>query len=275
MSSNTRLDISIARTIHINWETELEAVALGLQEPIDIQSHETCELGRWIHGNGMRLYRDLDAIHLLIDAHRRFHEAAQRIVLLRRQKRDGEIAVDLERVRTLSREIIFRLTEIELDTLGQQQQPSLSANPLRNFVQTLLNGPYHALPEDRNILNVSQARLVHLRWARNLKKAFRNFGRSVDLESSDRCAMGVWLKTTGLTHHHNLTEIGLLDDAHQSFHFMAERAIRAFHGKWEQHADQSYSEALDLSRKVIYLLSVIEFKLLDSKVIARESTLID
>ncbi|MBF0124640.1 MAG: CZB domain-containing protein [Magnetococcales bacterium] len=273
MLRNTRLDIGIARHIHLNWEFELEAVALGMRAPTEIQSHEECELGRWIHTDGLRSYRDLDAIYLLIESHRRFHNAARRIVSLHQQERSADVAAELEVVRTLSREIIFRLTEIELDTLGQQQLPD--AHPVRHFIQSLLNGPYHALPEDRNILNVSHARLVHLSWARNLKKAFRNFGRQVEMESADKCAMGVWLHTTGLTRHSQLPEIGLLDSAHQSFHFMAERAIRAFHGKREQYADQSYGEALDLSRKIIYLLSVIEFKLLDSQSVTRESTILE
>ncbi|MBF0284432.1 MAG: CZB domain-containing protein [Magnetococcales bacterium] len=276
MASQAGLDIGIARIVHLNWELQLERMVSGGHDPVALEDHETCELGRWIHSTGVRAHGDLDELPQLIEAHRRFHQAAQYIVLTKGiPLLDAKVGQALEIVRSLSREILFLLTAIELRVLENEHQRQSLAHPLRRLIQAIFEGPFHALPGDDDILNVSQARLIHLRWAQDLTKAFRHRGRDVTLESAEKCAMGVWLRATGLTRHGQIEEVAQLDALHQAFHDKAEQTLRALRGKRDELAERHFGETRELSRKVIYLLSVIEFKLLESSAIQRSSSFLD
>lgn len=49
-----KLDINIARMMHLNWETGLEALIEEKRPLKGLASHEDCELGLWLHGAGMQ-----------------------------------------------------------------------------------------------------------------------------------------------------------------------------------------------------------------------------
>jgi hypothetical protein len=181
----------------------------------------------------------------------------------------------LEIVRLLSRDIIFYLTEMELEALERRQQKPTSIRPTRSLFQRLFTGPFHALPEDHGTLKVSQARLIHLRWERGLMDAFRLRGKDTTLESAEVCALGVWIHATGLQNYHNLPEIIQLDETHKAFHTQADTVLRALRSKQHKRAEASYKQTRELSRKVVYLLSAIEYKLLDSNKIQSTDSFLD
>ncbi|MBF0444659.1 MAG: CZB domain-containing protein [Magnetococcales bacterium] len=270
MVSNPKLDLGLARIAHLNWEFEMESISRGVSKSSGVQSYQDCELGRWLHGQGIKTYSKVEGTHPLVGAHRDFHEAAKRLVQVCQCEGDSSnIDKELQIVRRLSRDIIFHLTEMELDSLEYRQEKSIPKRPTRSLFQRIFSGPFSALPKDHGTLEVSQARLIHLRWSRNLTNAFRHWGKDTNLESADMCALGVWIHATGLQQYRNLPEITQLDEAHKAFHDHASTTLRALRHKQLKRAEENYGKTLDFSRKVIYLLSVIEFKLLDSDNIQR------
>lgn len=106
--------------------------------------------------------------------------------------------------------------------------------------------------------------------------AFRHRGRDTILESAEVCALGVWIHATGLQKHRKLPEMAQLDIIHKEFHSQANTVLRALRQKQNKRAESSYQKSRDLSRRVVYLLSAIEFKLLDSdNVQSTDSFLLD
>jgi hypothetical protein len=72
-----------AITAHVNWKLRIHALLSGkLSEKLDpgaIARDDTCELGKWIHGEG-RTQMPKDAHSDLMTSHASFHKEAARIV---------------------------------------------------------------------------------------------------------------------------------------------------------------------------------------------------
>ncbi|MBF0192948.1 MAG: CZB domain-containing protein [Magnetococcales bacterium] len=275
MSSNPKLDLGLARIAHLNWEYEMESATKGSSISLEAQSHEDCELGRWLNGPAQRNYGALESIQPLLVAHKAFHQAASRLAIACNDGGEKNISQELETVRRLSRDIIFHLTEMELEALEKSHITTSNARQPRSLFQRLFAGPYHALPEDKGTLKVSQARLIHLRWERNLMEAFRHRGKDITLESSEICALGVWINATGVKRYSDLPEIAKLDETHKAFHTHAKNVISALRNKQDKRAEASYKQTREFSRRVIYLLSAIEYKLLDSDNVQSTDSFLD
>ncbi len=273
MAANPKLDLGLARIVHLEWEFEMESARPGSMISHAAQSHENCELGRWLHGVGTRVYGDFEAIQELLAAHKDFHDAATRLASA--CKDGSDIASELQTVRRLSREVIFLLTEMELEALERDQRTPITTPKVRSLFQRLFVGPFHGTPDDRVTLEVSQARLIHLRWEKSLMEAFKHRGRDTILESAEVCALGVWIHSTGLQQFANLPEISMLDSVHKEFHTQANTVLRALRKKQNKRADSSYELTRALSRQVVYLLSVIEYKLLDSEHVRKTDSFMD
>lgn len=271
----TRLDIGIARNVHLNWETEIEAVVRGGKKDISLQSHEDCELGLWLHATGIRKYGHYDATRQLVNVHRRFHKAADQILSSLKQSNWDGAETNLQEVRDMSQEIVFLLTEIELSSLERQHRHQLASHPIQSLFLRLFGGPFNAIPADSKVLEVSHARLVHLLWTRGLSSAFGTRGRNSRLEPAETCALGVWIHSVGLLRHPEIVEMVVLDNVHKFFHAKAEATVLALSKKNDARADKSYAEMLKFSREAIYLLSMIEFKLLSAETIVRTENILD
>ncbi|MBF0448016.1 MAG: CZB domain-containing protein [Magnetococcales bacterium] len=276
MASKPKLDLGLARTAHINWEYEMEAASRGGTITTASQSDDECALGRWLDGPGMDDYGGLEAIHPLKIAHEKFHLAARRMALIHENGGSRlRVAQELQTVREFSQEVIFHLTEIELESLEINHQMPPTRRPARAHFQRLFAGPFRALPEDHGILKISQARLIHLRWVKNLMTAFRHWGKGVSLESAELCSLGVWIHATGLSRFSGFSEMVQLDSAHKAFHEQAEKVLRALRNKQHRRAEDHYKHTLDLSREIVYLLSVIEYKINDSDAIQTTESFLD
>ncbi|CAK0740756.1 CZB domain-containing protein [Gammaproteobacteria bacterium] len=274
MDTKTRLDIGTARIVHLNWTLALESMVSNPHNITEIQSHMDCELGRWIYTKGLRDYGDFDAIRLLMRTHQHFHEVAHEMMEAR-LKGEEHLTEKLQDIRILSRDIVYFLTELELDILERKHQQKILAHPFQSLINRLFNGPYHALPDDHGPLNVSYARLVHLNWTRGLTKSFRGWGQDAHLESAEDCALGDWLHTTAESLSNKHVEISQLKAVHKKFHVQAEETILFLSRRRENLAQASYTKTLELSRVIIYLLSMIELILLDSGMVIREDSVFE
>jgi hypothetical protein len=264
----TRLDIDIARMAHLNWEQNLEAMVKKGDSAIKLDSHKDCDLGIWLHSTGLKRYKDKGAIRQLIGVHETFHTIADRVSTDMKKADPLSLRMDMKRIRAMSREIIFLLTAIELSSLEMQRRSDRLTHPIKNLLQRLFEGPAYTITDDSQVLEVGHARLVHMQWSRNLLTAFHDWGRNSSLESAEKCSLGAWIKAIGLQRHDKVPEIKELDEMHQAFHSKAEETIRALRKKEMKKADRCYEKMLDYSTEVIYLLSVLELRLIDSGDIA-------
>ncbi|CAK0765600.1 Chemoreceptor zinc-binding domain-containing protein conserved in MTBa [uncultured Gammaproteobacteria bacterium] len=111
------------------------------------------------------------------------------------------------------------------------------------------------------MLDITHARLVHLKWASQLSRLFRNFGKDVALQTHEECAVGVWISRVGLHKYAHIEEIGQLNDCHAKFHEAASRTISCLQQKQFHQAQEAYGIVNTLSRDIVYLLTVIEYHL--------------
>ncbi|MBF0400961.1 MAG: CZB domain-containing protein [Magnetococcales bacterium] len=278
------LDIAVARLAHLDLEMRLESMikARDAIDPISLSlpAAELCELGVWLTQNLEQGVGQHDSRYQLVAVHERFHRKAERLMA---SLADSHTAFssqrwdnDLEEIRRLSREIIFLLTSIELEYLNEQHRSDWLAHPLQGLLSRLFNDhrPHIVLSGEEDILDVSHARLVHLRWLESMFKAFRNRGRHLLLDSGESCALGLWIQQVGLPRHGDLEAMTALDLAHQRFHTQADATIRHLQKRRDLQAEESYGEVQVVSREILYLLSFIESKLLDSSSIRRTRSLV-
>ncbi|MBF0152526.1 MAG: CZB domain-containing protein [Magnetococcales bacterium] len=271
----TRLDLAIARNVHLNWELKLENLDQTGQGDIALQSHEDCELGLWLHTIGMEKYGSDNTIHELIRTHKRFHKSAEAVVANLTSPQGGA-KLAMADVRTMSREIILLLTHMELNALEKSRSvPAATHHPLRNLLRRLFDGPQFATPDDHKVLEISHARLQHLRWTLAMPEAFRHWGDDAVLEPAETCALGVWIHAVGMRRHRDVPAIALLDQMHKSFHDKATATMLALRKRNGPMADHAYRDMLDLSRETIYLLAMLEFQLLDTDSIAKTRSILD
>lgn len=276
---STLLDVNIARISHLRWELELESVALGADKPLHMPKHQDCELGIWLHSRGQRQIENRTLLEGLLTWHRQFHQAAEHIMLHAPSTQSApfpKAKMDelLDQLRSSSRQIVTLLTQAELEYYGDELKAPSTSQPLAKFVARLFQGPHTAASETTGILEVGHARLVHLQWANNLPDTFRNRGRHVTLEPAELCALGVWIHGTGLKRFGQINELVLCDQAHTAFHTRAAETLRNLQKHRDGHADRAYADVLDLSKEIIYLLSVIEYRLLGDASIHRFASLI-
>lgn len=279
MAESTRLNLGTARLVHLSWALGLESMVANPKSAIDIDSYQDCELGRWIQTTALQTLGDFDATHLLIRTHQHFHESAaalsSQIVRSREESRSVDKALfaqEMDDVHALSRDIVYNLTELELGILERRHKQRLLTHPIESLFQRIFVGPYTARSDDQGPLNVSHARLIHLNWANTLSQAFRGWGRDARLESEEDCALGDWLRTAGVLLGAKHVVIGRLKAAHVEYHLHVAETICALQSRREKAAQRGYTKTLELSREIVYLLSVLEFRLLESGGVVREES---
>ncbi len=276
------LDVNAARLAHLRWETALEALVNGSRTDTPLQGHEDCDLGTWIYGTGLSRYGKLGAVWQLKTAHKRFHHVAEEILAALaagEQKR----AVDLlDAVRRLSGEILFLLTSLELDVI----EAAINATRAKDIPSRLLRALFpRPTPIDiisiqslgeagsgRHSLNVTGARLAHLKWIRDLQWAFRGHGKTMCAQPSDECSLGIWIHGTAMKELGATEILRALDVSHKKFHREVDIVLSSLkHGKYKS-ADESYEEALVLSGEIITILTRLQLELTDSNVLSAQTS---
>ncbi|MEO5367134.1 MAG: CZB domain-containing protein [Magnetococcus sp. WYHC-3] len=269
-----RLDVNIARIVHLNWEMELEAMVAGRVHAHYMASQQDCELGQWLRGRALEQSGAGATLRALLAAHDRFHQAGDRIHQSLLHHKPASSPPDLNDVRQASREIVLLLTQAELEFADAQRPPLTSPVPAGSLFQRLFYGPHEAASERSGVLELNYSRLVHLRWMLDLPEQFRHRGGEASLQSAESCALGVWIQTTGLRKYGNMEEMRRLEVVHADFHQQAAAVVAALRHRRDRGADGAYAKARELSAEVIYLLSLIEFRLLGDASIQRNASII-
>ncbi|WP_041042921.1 CZB domain-containing protein [Paramagnetospirillum magnetotacticum] len=278
----TELDVNAARLAHLRWEAALEATVNGegTQEPL--MGHEDCDLGTWIYGTGLSRYGKLGAVWQLKTVHKRFHHLAEETLSACAAGKAERAVEKLAAVRKLSGEILFLLTSLELDVIEAAISRAQPNDIPSRLTRALFPKPLplniisiQALGEadsGRHTLNVTGARLVHLKWIRDLQSAFRGHGKAMRAQPSDECSLGIWIHGTAMRELGATEALKSLDAVHKRFHREVDLVISSLnHGKLRT-ADEAYEEALVLSGEIITLLTRLQVELADSQVLSAGSS---
>jgi len=107
--------IVLAQADHILWKKKLVDFEMGrinLEEK-DMGDHTVCRLGKWYYGQGMGLYKNVDAFKAMEAPHKRVHDAAREAVKLRSESPNASIAHCIEKLEKASEEVVSALHLME------------------------------------------------------------------------------------------------------------------------------------------------------------------
>ena len=267
MKVKVTFDINKARLVHLDWVLKIENL-LGSSETgsvFNLPSHQDCELGLWLHGEGRVKYCQYPDTRNLAIEHRRFHQAVDHMLQAIREGDRNKTRDLLNSARHVSKDIVYLLTMLELRTVEQNYHRQLDGGGLA-FLDRWLSSDANWLEppkvrEANPAVDLTYARLAHLRWSSRLDRQFRNFGSGVALQAHDKCDFGSWIQGPGKHKYADLPEIMLLDTVHKSFHEAASRIIRDLQYRQFQKADEAYADVQNLSREISWLLTVLEYRL--------------
>ncbi len=115
MEGLTELDLSGARAAHTAWKRHVRDYldgkdALPREQLI---SHRECDLGRWYHGEGLRLYGHIPEMHELERPHRMLHELIASLVSHKENGRSSEAELCYAQIGPISDLIVKLLHAIE------------------------------------------------------------------------------------------------------------------------------------------------------------------
>jgi hypothetical protein len=267
MKVRVTFDINKARAIHLGWVIRIENILESgpEQAPCALPYYQNCELGIWLHGEGRTRYRKFEDIRRLVVEHRRFHHGIEHVLLAIHSGDPQKAQKLLGDVRYISKDIIYLLTLLELRTL-EKQWLRQSGGGFFAAIGALFSPNVNWLepPKSKNSnpsLDITYARLAHLRWASTLDQSFRNFGRGVSLQAHDSCEFGAWIQKARIKKYSGVEELDHLDEVHQQFHEAASRLIRHLQNRHLQRADEAYADVQILSREIAWLLTLMDYRL--------------
>jgi len=115
MEGLTELDLSGARAAHMAWKNHVREYLDDKQSlPREqLVSHRDCDLGRWYHGEGLRLYGHIAEMHELERPHRMLHELIASLVSHKENGRSSEAELCYAQIGPLSDLIVKLLHAIE------------------------------------------------------------------------------------------------------------------------------------------------------------------
>ncbi|MBF0265357.1 MAG: CZB domain-containing protein [Gammaproteobacteria bacterium] len=115
------------------------------------------------------------------------------------------------------------------------------------------------------LLDINHARIVHLEWELKLEKILIHGGEAVKVANHNECMLGSWLYTEGLKSYKHFPETMLLEGAHAQFHDLAQKVVNEHARGREQKAAEHFKQVQELSREIIFLLTKIEFRVIQRK----------
>lgn len=117
------------------------------------------------------------------------------------------------------------------------------------------------------MLDIMIARITHVEWVYQLEMILKKRSTTVSLKSHNECDLGIWLYNEGLKVYEEIPEIELLEECHKAFHYAAAQV-----GTWHNSAQVSpqqtaqaeldFEEAQRMSKEIVYLLTMLEYKML-------------
>ena len=119
-SVTQNVDFARVKMAHRSWRLKLRGFLDGRADldPKQLGSHQTCELGKWIYGQGMAAYSDLPAFQELEKEHKLMHALVQQVVELKLAGKIQEAEEGFTRVGNVAEEVVGILGKVE--TLAAQ-----------------------------------------------------------------------------------------------------------------------------------------------------------
>ena len=117
------------------------------------------------------------------------------------------------------------------------------------------------------MLDIMIARLTHIKWCDQLERALQKKDLILNVKSFNECDLGKWLYSGAIKEYSDIQEIELLERYHKDFHLAAEKVV-AWHNsprlspRQDAQAQIDFEEAQRKSKEIIYLLTMLEYKIL-------------
>lgn len=111
------IDLFTAISAHVSWKVRLQSYMSGNSaeemDPEVICCDDRCELGKWIHGPGLKHFFADEAFHELRIDHAKFHMVAANVVrhVQANKQADAQQLMDGE-YRKISHKLVHTLTEL-------------------------------------------------------------------------------------------------------------------------------------------------------------------
>ena len=117
------------------------------------------------------------------------------------------------------------------------------------------------------MIDITIARITHVEWVSQLEMLIHNNISATTLPSYRNCELGIWLYGEGLRTYKEIPEIGLLEKGHKVFHTAADSVVEwhngsKFNSQKTAKAELDFRSALKMSKEIVYLLTMLEFKIL-------------
>ena len=122
------------------------------------------------------------------------------------------------------------------------------------------------------MIDIVVARLTHIKWVLQLESALQNKRKVIKIDSHKKCELGKCLYSSATDEYETIPEIHLLEKEHKLFHVAADKVV-----KWHNRTDPSaradaqalldFEEVQRRSKEVIFLLTLIEFKMVEAELI--------
>ncbi|MCX8069276.1 MAG: CZB domain-containing protein [Thermodesulfovibrionales bacterium] len=117
------------------------------------------------------------------------------------------------------------------------------------------------------MLDIMIARLTHVEWVDQLERALQKKDLILNVKSFNECDLGIWLYSGAIKEYRDIPEIELLERYHKEFHIAAEKVVRWHNSprlspRQDAQAQIDFEEAQRMSKEIIYLLTMLEYKML-------------
>jgi hypothetical protein len=122
------------------------------------------------------------------------------------------------------------------------------------------------------MIDIVMARLYHIQVELELEAALQNKRKVIKLDTHKKCELGKWLYSSASDDYKSIPEIHLLEKEHKLFHSASDKVA-----KWHNRTDPSartdaraqldFEEVQRRSKEVIFLLTLIEFKMVKVELI--------
>lgn len=115
MATASTIDFTLAKTKHLVWKTKLRSFLDGKESLSEAQvvSHTDCDLGKWLHFEGIRTYGTIPEMRELEKTHIELHAVVKKVVQLKKQGNTVQAEAELRKVEPISQRIIALLNTIE------------------------------------------------------------------------------------------------------------------------------------------------------------------
>ncbi|MES0336607.1 MAG: CZB domain-containing protein [Candidatus Magnetobacterium sp. LHC-1] len=117
------------------------------------------------------------------------------------------------------------------------------------------------------MIDITIARITHVEWEYQLEQALQKRNLVINMRPYNECELGIWLYSTALKMYQDIAEIELLEKEHKLFHVAAEKVAKWHNSpkispRYDAQAQMDFEEVQQKSKEIIYLLTMLEFKML-------------